>query len=57
MERYFMANVILFWSDILLRIKSCKLKRFLKIAPKDSGIIFIIIIIHFIIIIIIIINI
>ena len=39
-----MANVILSWSDILLRIKLSQ-KAFKKIALKDSGIIFIMIII------------
>ena len=42
-----MANVILLWSDILLRIKLSKLQSFKKIASKGSGIIFMIIIIYF----------
>ena len=41
--RYFVANVILVWSDRLLRIKMSKkkmyksYKAFQKIASKDSG--------------------
>ena len=44
-----MANVILLWSRILLRIKiNCQgYKAFKKIASKNSGIIFMIIIIYF----------
>ena len=43
-----MANIILLWSDILLRIKLSELQSFKKkLASKDSGIIFMIIIIYF----------
>ena len=48
-DNYFMGNVILLWSRILLRIKiNCQsYKAFKKIASKNSGIMFMIIIIYF----------
>ena len=42
-----MANVMLMWSDILLRIKTVKVIKLSHKKIKNSGIIFMIIIIYF----------